>query len=356
MVMVHHFHNFWVGNFGIPFFVPHKDNVLTNEGVLVTNFLHNGSFGVEVFFIISGFLITYLLLEEKKRYQKINLLKFYTRRALRIWPVYFLILAITPYIIQLLSASRIKYLGSLFFLSNYELISAKDWNLFPISHIWSICVEEHFYLILPFLIVYIPSKHLPSVFATLIVMSIGYRFYINAYNPDWMRLYLDTGCRADTLLIGSLLGYYHHHNTITLSVSRWIRVLVLFTLIFLLSIEDINYWQPHINAGFKKYAYIILAVFLISNFLFNTKPLIPLHDKGILKYLGKISYGIYMYGNLITPIIFSKYFIHHRDTANFLLFLIIYFVCVILISVLSYELYEKLFLKLKSRLEILKTR
>lgn len=124
-------------------------------------FLGNfGSSGVTIFFVLSGFLITYLLLMEQKVFSKININAFYFRRILRIWPLYFLILFIAyvviPYfipedhLIEMDRRSLKSFLMNVFFLTNFTLIL----KLTPliIRVIWSIGIEEQFYIFWPWLI------------------------------------------------------------------------------------------------------------------------------------------------------------------------------------------------------------
>src|SRR5687768_15548117 len=90
MVVVFHAFYGWKENYGFPQWMTWADGSLTILGKLVNNAVHNLSFGVEIFFLLSGFLITYLLLQEKQRTGNVDTVKFYVRRAFRIWPLYFL--------------------------------------------------------------------------------------------------------------------------------------------------------------------------------------------------------------------------------------------------------------------------
>jgi peptidoglycan/LPS O-acetylase OafA/YrhL len=144
---------------------------------LIHSLIYNGDLGVDLFFLISGFLITYLLLKEREISGKISIRNFYIRRTLRIWPLYFLIIALTPAIVSLSDAKAPEYWWTICFATNFQTISGTP-DLFPFAHFWSVCVEEHFYLIWPLLILFIPPKKLPLSFATLILLSISFRYYL----------------------------------------------------------------------------------------------------------------------------------------------------------------------------------
>jgi len=141
MVVILHSHEawsiwFWKDGSPIEASVPFIDKLLKNLG-----------FGVDIFFLISGFLITYILLEEKKRTNKINIFKFMMRRSLRIWPLYFLIIAIAPFLVSWLGKPSPEYWYNIFFINNFRTIET-TWWVYPFPHFWSICIEEHFYLVL----------------------------------------------------------------------------------------------------------------------------------------------------------------------------------------------------------------
>ena len=168
-------------------------------------FIGNFGFGVDVFFLISGFLITYLLLRERSQKGKINFLQFFMRRILRIWPLYFFVIgviAIAPLFVNLLDAPRPEFAPVIFFYNNFHTIWREAHGLepwvFPFSHFWSICIEEHFYLVWPFLVALIPTRKLPVALCAIIAFSIGYRAYAFYFSPEghaWFPLYMHTFAR-----------------------------------------------------------------------------------------------------------------------------------------------------------------
>ena len=138
----------------------------SQKRLLAENFKFSGELGVVVFFVLSGFLITHLLLEERTRTGQISLSKFYVRRALRIWPLYFAVLGIYIFVLPLFldpdnfrsiyeaDSLRDHYylLAYPLFLQNY-LLSGSDFHYGGLRVFWSLAVEEHFYLLWPLLLV-----------------------------------------------------------------------------------------------------------------------------------------------------------------------------------------------------------
>lgn len=133
-------------------------------------FVGNMALGVTMFFIISGFLITYLLMLEKQQFKNINVGKFIIRRSLRIWPLYYLAIILGYFLVVNGKFSHPNYLANLFFLNNFNAINTLQWQ-FPFAHFWSICVEEHFYLVWPLILFFIPVKRIWVVAVLLVLIS-----------------------------------------------------------------------------------------------------------------------------------------------------------------------------------------
>src|SRR5262249_30263700 len=145
----------------------------------------NGGYGVQLFFILSGYLITALLLREEARYGRIALRAFWIRRILRIWPLYYLVVLIGFFLLPgldgqlgtsghraLLQAHLLPFLG---FVGNWSMAlirPAPDW----LSVLWSVCVEEQFYLVVPLFIALVAPRRRAPLVAALIAGSIAVRW------------------------------------------------------------------------------------------------------------------------------------------------------------------------------------
>lgn len=180
-----------------------RGSVSAKLWVLVTD---AGWIGVQLFFVLSGFLITGILLDERgeRRYFR----DFYVRRALRIFPLYYLVLVgrfwILPHVVPDVDVPAVVTLGFWFYLSNWTELSVGAVNGF--GHFWSLAVEEQFYLVWPLAVAKLSRRGLVYVCLALIVASGVARVavYATHLNPHW--LYMSTVTRADALALGALVA------------------------------------------------------------------------------------------------------------------------------------------------------
>jgi peptidoglycan/LPS O-acetylase OafA/YrhL len=354
MVIFVHAYEGWCGWFGKPGILTIGDyKTLSTSGRFVDQFINNGSFGVDIFFLISGFLITYIMLVEKEKTGKIDFVKFYTRRTFRIWPLYFFLVAITPLLVKWLHKDQPDYLSVILFYNNFKTMYSEQWT-FPFAHYWSICIEEHFYLVWPFIVAFINNKKLPVVFWGVIFISIVSRAYFSSFGFSYMYLFLHTLSRIDVMAMGALVAYYHFKNPFKLTTPLSIRIMLFLLFAAMYSYEPYNNWGGVFLACFRKYFYCGIVGFLMMNYLFNEKALFNFKKKNILHYLGKISYGIYMYGNIVLIIAIEKIIVNN-NIHNIYAYFSIVIGLTLLIAAISYETLERYFLKLKTRFEVVKT-
>ena len=193
--------------------------------------------GVDLFFVLSGFLISGLLFTEYKEQGSVNVGRFYLRRGLKLYPSFYVMLAATAVLDPLLGQSHgvSQYLGELFYVQNYA-----GW-IWP--HTWSLAVEEHFYFLLPLLLMGLayryggsrdPFRAVPWVFAILAVGCLATRLWMVSHMPDtWLLdwkltrpVAAETHVRIDSLFFGVLLGYLYHFRSLEDWVRRHIGVLM----------------------------------------------------------------------------------------------------------------------------------
>lgn len=355
MIVILHTYEAYNGWFGhLQSLVEKETQSFTFFGKLINQFLVNLGTGVDIFFLISGFLITYILLEEKKKFDKINIFKFMMRRALRIWPLYFLIIAFTPFLVSWVDSDTPNYLYNLLFINNFGTIHTQTWT-YPFSHFWSICIEEHFYIVWPFIVAFIPKKRLLNTFYLFIAASILFRLYIFYTSENvWYNLFLHTLSRIDVIVFGAIGAYYYSEKRIDFNLGKPLRITIYAILVFALSIEPIVLWDTAFLAGFKKYFYILIFSVLLLDFNLNSNFRHFLPAKSVFHYLGKVSYGIYMYSNIILLIVVKK-IMWVYEFKNPYLFFIIVFSLAIIIPIVSYELIEKQILKLNKYFKVIQT-
>jgi peptidoglycan/LPS O-acetylase OafA/YrhL len=326
----------------------------TPFGKLFDRIIGNGYFGVDVFFLLSGFLITFLLINEKEKTGKINLFNFYVRRALRIWPLFFLIALTAPLVANWFNTTHAPVYTNLLFINNFWVIK-HNWWMFPTAQLWSLCIEEHFYLFWPLLVAFIPVKRLPVLFIVTIFVSFLYRFYVGFYGScDWYKLYLHTFSRMDALAIGAYAAYFYTRKPFNLTTHWIIRMVGLLAFLIVYSKFDVAGWPDPFLACFKNLIFVVLAGSVLMQYLFNEKPLSKLPRIKLFSYLGKVSYGIYMFGLIVVRLVEQKILPAIHQEENIVLYWVLVISLSILVPVISYELFEKHFLKLKERFQIVK--
>lgn len=355
MVVIAHAYEGWCGWWGYPglMSVDGDHKTLSSFGNYANTVIKNGGFGVDVFFLISGFLITYILLAEKDLTGKIDIKKFFIRRGFRIWPLYFLLIAVTPFIVSWLNKPSPDYLSTALFYNNFHSMTTGNWE-YPFAHFWSICVEEHFYLVWPFLVAFIPNRYLLNTFWTVLFISVIARFGFNLYGKGFYYMYLHTLSRMDVLAIGAIGAYMYFNKSLRFTTPKYVRIALYILFVVVYASEPYNIYDGMFLACFRKYFYVAVIAIGMSNFLLNPDALISFKKKNVFHYLGKVSYGVYMYSNILIAIIIEK-IIAPYNMVNMYLYFFLNIALTIIISIISYELFEKQFLKLKTRFEVVKT-
>ena len=327
-----------------------------------------GQKAVSFFFVLSGFLITYLLLEENKKTDDINIRNFYVRRILRIWPLYYLIVFICVFFLPFVFETM--NMGGDFFARNYWLVSLLLLLVLPNvvrtfvpnviggNQLWSIGVEEQFYLVWPILVKRFLKK-LPLFLLVFIVLKIGVTVGLEILAAKFPLIVIQKVLRLWVLLqveqmaIGAVGAWALFHNRDKV-LGIIYKPAVFYTScagILMLFIFSVDHWWIH-------YAEAVAFGVAIMNLSTNPAIKISLETKS-LNVLGNISYGIYMYHTIcITFCLFTlKYFsIEHYNYAFFnVLLYVCSFVMTIGISYLSYEMFEKRFLEFKEKFMVVKS-
>lgn len=356
MIVIYHSYIAWRGWFGVPGLLSTGDfQTLSAFGNHIDRFIKNMPLGVDIFFFISGYLLTILLVMEKQRFGKVNISKFYIRRGLRIWPLYFFLIALAPFIIIWLGEKQPEYWRTILLVNNFQTMATQNWE-YPFAHFWSICIEEHFYIIWPLLIAFVPFRKLIPAILALIGLSWGYKIYTYIFLPaNWYELYLHTLSRMDVILMGGMLAVIYLKKPFEFRLNGYISAGLLATLVIILSFDDASDFSNMFNGVLRRPVYIALLALPMMDLLFNPSRRDFFGKRNPLLYLGKISYGIYMYGNILVPIVIKKIMLAYSVYNMYFYFLMV-FVLSIVIPIVSYEILEKPFLKLKQRFALVKTR
>ncbi len=265
----------------------------------------NGYLGVDLFFVISGFVITKTILKDKERTGKIKLISFFVRRLKRIYPALIIMILVTllllPYF-GLLNVSNFHFyvktaITSIFGISNIFLIYKND-NYFlneennPFTHTWSLGVEEQFYIFYPLILFFFigNNERLKKklnlkffltfiIFLSLFLFIFGEGKFFNFYSPIIRAWELAFGCLAFLIYSNNS---YRKNNLVSFSII----FLILFILIF--DLKNLSY-------EFKTISVVLLAfVFLLSGIKSENFIKFTLLNK-LLTHTGKISYSLYLW-------------------------------------------------------------
>jgi len=324
-------------------------------------FFKGGWIGVDIFFVLSGFLITSILYNEYKKTNAIRIKRFYLRRILRLFP---------PLFTSIILAVILWQYSKEFFLPGYDLNLAIKGALFyftnilpgeksgNMSHFWSLAVEEHFYLIWPIITAYFLfrcSLRNANIILIVIIILISifriYAFYNKIYlftTNNYIDFYRFTFCRSDGLLFGSLLALNQNEKWLTKTTALLFsrkNLIYLCLFIFLIIGFQFQYYDFYFNNG----------LFILSNILcfFTIILFINLDDTSYLnnkyfKWIGIRSYGIYTFHFPIF-LFFERYRINH-DLSNFILITICRIFTTFFVAGISYRFMENPILKLKTRI------
>lgn len=318
-----------------------------------------GGIGVQFFFVLSGFLITYIICEEKKQTGHLNLKNFFVRRILRIWPLYYLMVAVayaTPYILQhflSLPSSADGYEPqlwvSMLFLENYMMMVTHDHaNVSPLSIMWSLCIEEHFYIIWGLLLYYINIKALPKLIGACLFIGIVARMIYVHYNIPTS----DILTTIDLFAFGAIPAYMLVAEPIKLdsllsSVSRKARLLYAIVLVIVVTICS----QFNADGSFILITTLLGAMFaLLIALTLGKGNAIKISSKNLLSRMGIYTYGLYLYHILVLNLLKQVFVKQDWDLDRpftAVTFIVLSLSLTLISSIISYHIFEKQFLKLK---------
>ena len=284
--------------------------VILHHAAISTFFSKVGWVGVDLFFVLSGFLISGLLFSDYKKNKTIRLKRFLIRRGLKIYPAYYaflLLMGVAMYVAFRSLNARSSYLYDVFFLMNYA--PAPNW-----VHTWSLAVEEHFYIFLPLFLlgtVHYSSnredsfRSLPRAMGVIAALCIGFRAaYVYIGTPNFDMACMATHTRMDSLFFGVLIGYFWHFRREALNrfmrsgknrAAIWAGSIIVVASVYFFSIRE------RFFATFG-YSFVYIAcggVLLLS--LYTQGVLPPRIARGagmagsVMAWIGIYSYSIYLW-------------------------------------------------------------
>ncbi|MGC2164121.1 MAG: acyltransferase [Silvibacterium sp.] len=313
-------------------------------------------FGLPLFFFLSSYLITTLLFLEKSRTSTVSLRSFYTRRILRIWPLYFLyisIICMVGFRIPLAHIGWKRMLAMSLLCANWYSIAAGMGSGF-IGHLWSISVEEQFYLVWPGITKRLNKQGFLLFISVIGVLSLAITFELASAGKSTLSLWLNSDVEGIFFASGALLALTMPAVLRKSALSS--AVMIGFGIVTWLAAEAVGGIQvdgPASNPLLITAGYLMVAAgcyLLLAGALKMPEKRIP---KWMI-YLGRISYGLYVFHAIFLIIArdyFGKY-LRHLPGASMLISMI----CTVLVATLSYRFLERPFLHLKERFEVVRSR
>lgn len=339
------------------------------------HFGYFGWVGVQLFFVLSGFLITGILLDMKRALPTLGyFVKFYGRRFLRIFPLYYVYLFLIAQVATYLFEQKIRRPYIELFWDQYPYALAYVYNFFMatskfvqtsqfLTHLWSLAVEEQFYILWPLIVFLTPFKHLKKIFLAVIVLAPLFRLGVLIFYQQASFGILGDANTAIYALPFSHLDAFAFGALINLGISipqarrQFLILLVAFPLLGMLT-DFLSTGQWNVDNGFGlplllPNAYKPVWGYSILNYIFvlliygvvREGWFVRLLEQRWLLYLGKVSYGLYVYHYaiywLVSEIVFPG--------ANLILGALIALPLTILVASLSFYLFEKPITDLKDR-------
>ena len=309
-----------------------------------------GFFGVDLFFVLSGFLITSLLFRDAEIGAKPMLRVFYIRRVLRILPALYTLLA-ASLLVALWEGFPLSYQwnstwSALLFISNWTFESFFLQTQDDIGHLWSLAVEEQFYLVWPLAFVVFVRLRIhwlaviSGISATVLAVAM-YRNHLFHSELPWLFIYPKTQTRADAILIGCLAAYMYRFVSIS---SRLLRLLgYVAALAFVL----VAYFYGDVEKGFL-YQGGFTLIAILGGVVVLVVAVLPsfggsLLTSRILQWLGQRSYGLYLWHFFIFRI-----FGRHVTQGSHLLRIALAVVVSLVITEMSWRFVERPFIRLKN--------
>ena len=322
----------------------------------------NGNLGVNFFFVLSGFLITFLLLREKKQNGQIHIINFWRKRILRIWPLFYACVFFGFFIFPILktmfgqhpneTANLIYYLT---FLNNFDFIEKGLPDASVLGVLWSVAIEEQFYFIWPLLIATIPVGGYKYLFSIIIIMTLVFRAWFDI--PSYLE-YHTFSCIGD-MAIGGLGAVLVQKNSVRTMIENtrpgFIAALYcVMILVFFFRSEIVETSQSVRIFERSIVAVLFLCIILEQNYAKHS--LFKLGDFKLLSKLGTITYGLYclhFIGILITTNAFKLFQWNNHVWQVLFMETFVALMITIMLAAISYRYFELPFLRLKEKFSYL---
>ena len=350
--------------------IGHVEVLKSNFGIhqyTIPFFKNSSQLGVTFFFVLSGFLITWLLLLEKRKHkqEKIKVWRFYRKRILRIWPLYYLIIILGFFVLNRIPFfsegfhtnyfnNSKQYTGLIYyllFLPNYSWFrfSAPEY----VGQVWSLGVEEFFYLYFPIAIYFISLKRISVFLISVIVFFISVSIFIRLTLAGtgvplekFLFAYADR-YRLYSFALGGLAAYYFLQVDSIPRIKNYLRRKYISYTLLVITLALILIGRTFSVVTQQAYS-ILFSIMIFSVLLSGIRPWV-LNNRVVI-YLGKISYGIYMLHFIAIVVTLKAIYPVLTTGVEWIDSSIIYLsvtIFTIFLAMISWHFYEKFFLRFR---------
>ena len=321
----------------------------------------NGWIGVDLFFALSAFLFTKLLIAEHEKTRIISVKNFYLRRICRVWPIYFLFIGFSITIYILKNGQISKYIGlrvfGLFVFSDNVFSAIYGYNPLPVvAHLWTIAYEEQIYIIIPIVILSlirssykIKIMSLISVFFLLNLI----RLVLLCNGVSHQVIWVLPITNFESIILGIVVGFGGFNillKRLNPLIIGLIGILFFILVCLMQPFVKITYWL------IISYLLVGLSSSMVLFSTLNSKYLRTIFSQKVFVFLGKRSLGLYVY-HLLGNIIATKLILYIPEIPSSSFFSFIYSLSfTVIISIISYKVVETPFLILKKQFEVISSR
>lgn len=343
-------------------FITDLPSIAKQDGyqIVKNDIFGNGFLGVNFFFVLSGFLITYLLIEEKILKGKINIPKFWLRRILRIWPLYYACVLIGFFVFPYIkiisggvpdeSANIWYYLA---FISNFDYIKSGLPDAPGLGVLWSVAIEEQFYLVWPIILSLFPIKRFWIPFVVIIIGSLVFRAL--HIDEDKLHEMHTISCIGDMAIGASGAWLYHQRDRFSNFIENLPKGIIVLIYVLLVSIflfRDEVLLQNNIVKVFERAFIACIMLLVILEQCFSKHSFYKMSSLKSITKLGIFTYGLYCLHFLIISIlqgITKKFGLNTSLWHVLILEPALALTITIIAAKISYKYFEAPFLKLKDK-------
>ncbi len=319
---------------------------------MVRRFAPAGERGVDLFFVLSGFLITAILLRTKNDPHYFR--NFMVRRVLRIFPLYLLSLILGILVIPNLfetttfDMARREQLFLWTYTSNLRMAWLNSWCFGAFDHFWSLAVEEHFYLVWPAVVLLLTRRQL-GIACIVIIVGVAFARSVAAMDSHFdVAVSVATFFRADGLSFGALLAILLTSSVNKTMIHRasWIALTLLFPILIGIAVSGMRMFElPSTLCPATCFAG--MAVVLLGS---RSNPIVKLFESRCLRMLGKYSFGMYVVQLPLVTMLplasFSEHLAADRIVGS-MIYVVSMFTAILLLAMVSFHCFESHFLRLK---------